>query len=173
MTIKKAKLLYFLIFLVNAPSSQLIAGLVTIDMDNNTMVRLEKMTQEMVQGASKFKEEFQRTLPVMRQEASIWFKDAMPELEKSLVRSGKDVTKALRLVLNPLKMVPILGMGLAGSVAAIMMLRKGLEKYLEADDADNKELKKGRKLMTAGLIGIFISSLVMIKSDSIVKFFSA
>lgn len=172
MSIKKYKLFYFVIVFFSLQEPRLEAAF-TVNMDPDTREQVDKVTQVLNDLPAKTGEEVRKTLPIMRNEASIWFKDAMPELEKSLKKSGKEVTSALRMVLSPLKMVPILGMGLAGSVAAIMMLRKGIEKYLESDQSEKKDQSKGRKLIFTGCMGILLSSLIMVKSDSIVKFFSS
>jgi hypothetical protein len=134
-----------------------------IDINDKTV---ELAGNKLHEAIPKLGEEAQKLIPAVGKE----FKELLPELEKSLTKSSKDIVKALRTLISPVKVLPVIGVGFVGSIAGIMIIKRGIEKYFESLE-DDKKREAAKKLIAAGIAGLCLGGAVMVKSDSIVNFF--
>lgn len=124
--------------------------------------------QELRQSGPELIDKFNKTtLPALSKE----LKEIAPGVEKNITKVCDQFIKTLKMVTHPLRVVPIVGVGLAGAVAAIMMLKKGVETYIDGS-MDQKIREKGKYLIISGLIGLGLSGLLIGKSENIVNYIS-
>lgn len=109
--------------------------------------------------------ELRKTVPLLGQQ----FKEITPEVEKSVKSVCEALLKTVTLLINPFKIAPLIGLGFAGALIGLLLLKKGIESYIEGY-TERTLRKKGfvYLLASAALLGVGITTII--KSDSILAY---
>lgn len=162
------------------------AGAIKIELDEKTVEKafrefreiLPLLAEQIKKAAPAVGEEIRKTGPVLIDKFNQTtvpaignqLRDVAPSIEKNVEKACNQMLKTLRIFTSPLKILPLVGVGLAVSIASIMMLKKGIEIYIDGE-SDEAVRSKGRKLIAVSLIGLSASGLVIGKSEAIVNYF--
>lgn len=103
-----------------------------------------------------------------------------PELTEQVKKSCEEINRTVKILANPLKTLPLGGVGLASTIAGFVLLYKSIDAYCSLEEShdgseSNDQRIESRVALKRGLSGLalIIAGLAtIIKSDSIVNQFA-
>lgn len=163
----------------------IIDGKVTLNFTNEDIKEIGEAFKDSMPALGK---ELKEAAPIYGKEARSALEagaqkiiDNAPLLTQQVKQSCDEINRTAKIIANPLKTVPLSGVGLASTIAGFVLLYKSLDAYcsleIENYDGTMSDLQKNERsaALKRGLSGLalIIAGLVtIIKSDAIVNQFA-